>query len=149
MKSRAKCRLHLRYSLVFKDFTYQGRLTKLNFFPPREQLKLQFDTNICSLQFGTPASLNTEALRKGEEETDYGIHWQRLCPWLFYWLFFLIKVPSKPKANWISPWDRSGVDHKGTHFITTDCYFLYTFLVVRFVSFRSFCFGHYASIRFS
>ena len=27
-------------------------------------------------------------IRKGEEETDNGIQWQRLCPRLIYWLSF-------------------------------------------------------------
>ena len=90
MKSRAKCRLHLRYSLVFKDFTYQGRLTKLNFFPPREQLKLQF---------GTPASLNTEAYteRRGKKRLRYSFTTSMSVIILLN--VFLIKVPSKPNAK--------------------------------------------------
>ena len=38
-----KCRFHLRYSLAFIVFNYDGCLTKLNFLPPREQLKVKFD----------------------------------------------------------------------------------------------------------
>ena len=40
---RRKCRFHLRYSLAFIVFKYDGCLTKLNFLPPREQLKVKFD----------------------------------------------------------------------------------------------------------
>ena len=40
---RRKCRFHLRYSLAFIVFNYDGCLTKLNFLPPREQLKVKFD----------------------------------------------------------------------------------------------------------
>ena len=57
------CRLHFRYSHAFKDFTYQSRHTKLNFFFLHAS---SWNYNltliiICSFQYGTPASLNTEA----------------------------------------------------------------------------------------
>ena len=104
-------------------------------------------------------------IRRGEEETDNGIHWKRLCPWFFLLLFdfyfsFLIKVSSTPYAktmaierydNWIAPWGRSKEDHYrnetnmtplGIHFIIIDCFVYY------FWSFRSFCLvGSFVSFR--
>ena len=153
MKSRGKCRLHFRYSLVWilhikavsRNLTFFHHASSWNY-----NLKLT-----CSLQFGTPASLNTEAYteRRGKNRLRYSLT-TSMSVTLLLTVFFLIKVPSKPNAKpmaikryWISPWGRSGVDHKGIHFNTTDCYFLYTFLVVRFVSFRSFLFWSFQLTR--
>ena len=167
--------LHFRYSLAFKDFTYQSRHTKLNFFFLHAS---SWNYNltliiICSFQYGTPASLNTEAYteRRGRNRKRYSVT-TFMSETLLLIVFFLIEVPSplntKPMAiardHGIFPWGRSGIGHNLNErkwrltpawhpFILpglTPLFFVYFFdrfgrlvLVVRFVSFRSFCFDHF------
>ena len=110
--------LHLRYSLAFKDFTYQGRLTKLNFFHHASNWNFNL-TLICSFQNGTPASLNTEAYteRRGRNRLRYSLTTSMSVTLLLIFLFKL-RFPRRlmlsrwqSRDNWISLWGRSGVDH--------------------------------------
>ena len=110
--------LHLRYSLAFKDFTYQGRLAKLNFFHHASNWNFNL-TLICSFQNGTPASLNTEAYteRRGRNRLRYSLTTSMSVTLLLIFLFKL-RFPRRlmlswwqSRDNWISLWGRSGVDH--------------------------------------
>ena len=163
--------LHLRYSLAFKDFTYQGRLTKLNFFHHASNWNFNL-TLISSFQNVTPASLNTEAYteRRERNRLRYSLTTSMSVTLLLTVFFLWFRFPRRlmlsqwqSRDNWISLWGRSGVDHNlNKKNMTTDIwhlrafilllmtvifFFVYFFgrfvLVVRFVSFRSFCFGHF------
>ena len=110
--------LPLRYSLAFKDFTYQGRLTKLNFFHHASNWNFNL-TLICSFQNGTPASLNNEAYteRRGRNRLRYSLTTSMSVTLLLIFIFKL-RFPRRlmlsrwqSRDNWISLWGRSGVDH--------------------------------------
>ena len=137
--------LHLRYSLAFKDFTYQGRLTKLNFFHHASNWNFNL-TLICSFQNGTPASLNTEAYME-RNRLRYSLTTSMSVTLLLTVFFLWFRFPRRlmlsqwqSRDNWISLWGRSGVDHNlNKKNMTTDIWHLRAFILLLMTVIFFFC----------